>query len=187
MGRRSRHTTQEVLCLLEMNVRWCKKGKSIPEQQQRTFGRCWRIQIQKDLKQVLCQPERPLSKEVATAPKATQQGSSHCSKGHSAKKWPLLQNRHKKPDYSLPLHMETDVTFFGVMSSGLMKHTWNCLAMMAIVMFEGKRGEACQRQNTIPTTVDLNPIPDLNSNLWAEFVKAYKPDSVTPVMSGRMG
>ena len=35
MGPRSRHTAQEgdVFCLLEMNVLWCEKCKSIPEQQ----------------------------------------------------------------------------------------------------------------------------------------------------------
>ena len=49
---RSRHTAQEgdAFCLLEMNVLYCEKCKSIPEQQQRTL---W---------------------------KAAQQGRSHCSK-----------------------------------------------------------------------------------------------------------
>uniref|UniRef100_A0A8C7KD25 Rho GTPase activating protein 12 n=1 Tax=Oncorhynchus kisutch TaxID=8019 RepID=A0A8C7KD25_ONCKI len=39
MGPRNRHTAQEgdAFCLLEMNVLWCKKCKSIPEQQQRTL------------------------------------------------------------------------------------------------------------------------------------------------------
>uniref|UniRef100_A0A4W5Q964 XRCC4 N-terminal domain-containing protein n=1 Tax=Hucho hucho TaxID=62062 RepID=A0A4W5Q964_9TELE len=39
MGPRSRHTAQEgdAFCLLEMNVLWCEKCKSIPEQQQRTL------------------------------------------------------------------------------------------------------------------------------------------------------
>uniref|UniRef100_A0A4W5K580 Uncharacterized protein n=1 Tax=Hucho hucho TaxID=62062 RepID=A0A4W5K580_9TELE len=39
MGPRSRHTAQEgdAFCHLEMNVLWCEKCKSIPEQQQRTL------------------------------------------------------------------------------------------------------------------------------------------------------
>ena len=51
MGPRSRHTTQEgdAFCLLEMNVLWCEKCKSIPEQQQRSLWRCWRKQVQKYL------------------------------------------------------------------------------------------------------------------------------------------
>ncbi|CDQ70316.1 unnamed protein product [Oncorhynchus mykiss] len=46
MGPRSRHTAQEgdTFCLLEMNVLWCEKCKSVPEQQQRTLLRCWRKQ-----------------------------------------------------------------------------------------------------------------------------------------------
>ena len=42
-------------------------------------------------------------------------------KGRSARKKPLLQNRHKKPDYGLQLHMGTKIVLFGEMSSGLMK------------------------------------------------------------------
>ena len=45
----------------------------------------------------------------------------HNLKGRSARKKPLLQNRHKKPDYSLQLHMWTKIVLFGEMSSGLMK------------------------------------------------------------------
>ena len=39
MGPHSRHTAQdgEVFCLLEINVLWCEKCKSIPEHQQRTL------------------------------------------------------------------------------------------------------------------------------------------------------
>ena len=39
MGPHSCHTAQEgdTFCLLEMNVLWCEKCKSIPEQQQRTL------------------------------------------------------------------------------------------------------------------------------------------------------
>jgi hypothetical protein len=42
-------------------------------------------------------------------------------KGRSAGKKPLLQNRHKKPDYSLQLHMGTKIILFEEMSSGLIK------------------------------------------------------------------
>ena len=47
----SHHTAQEgdAFCLREMSVLWCKKCKSIPEQQQRTLWRCWRKQVQKYL------------------------------------------------------------------------------------------------------------------------------------------
>ena len=51
MGPRTCHTAQEgdAFCLLEMNILWCEKCKSIPEQQQRTLWRCWRKQVQKYL------------------------------------------------------------------------------------------------------------------------------------------
>jgi hypothetical protein len=45
----------------------------------------------------------------------------HNLKGRSARKKPLLQNRHNKPDYGLQLHMGTKILFLGEMSSGLMK------------------------------------------------------------------
>ena len=46
----------------------------------------------------------------------------HNLKGCSARKTPLLQNRHiKKPDYGLQLHMGPKIVLFGEMSSGLMK------------------------------------------------------------------
>jgi hypothetical protein len=45
----------------------------------------------------------------------------HNLKGRSARKKPLLQNRQKKPDYGLQLHMGTKIVLFGEMSSGLMK------------------------------------------------------------------
>uniref|UniRef100_A0A8C7CB65 PHD finger protein 2 n=1 Tax=Oncorhynchus kisutch TaxID=8019 RepID=A0A8C7CB65_ONCKI len=51
MGPHSHHTSQEgdTFCLLETNVLWCEKCKSIPEQQQSTLLRCWRKQVQKYL------------------------------------------------------------------------------------------------------------------------------------------
>jgi hypothetical protein len=36
--------------------------------------------------------------------------------------------------------MGTKIVLFGEMSSGLMKQKYNCLAIMTIVMFGGKRG-----------------------------------------------
>jgi hypothetical protein len=37
------------------------------------------------------------------------------------------------------------------MSSDLIKQKYNCLAIMTIVMFGGKRREVCKPKNTIPT------------------------------------
>uniref|UniRef100_A0AAZ3S3B5 Transposase Tc1-like domain-containing protein n=1 Tax=Oncorhynchus tshawytscha TaxID=74940 RepID=A0AAZ3S3B5_ONCTS len=45
----------------------------------------------------------------------------HNLKDRSTRKKPLLQNRHKKPDYGLQLHMGTKIVLFGGMSAGLMK------------------------------------------------------------------
>ena len=67
-------------------------------------------------------------------------------KGRSARRKPLLQNRHKKPDYCLQLHMGTKIVLFGGISSGLMKQKYNCLAIMIIVMFGGKRGMLASRR-----------------------------------------
>ena len=61
----------------------------------------------------------------------------HDLKGRSARKKPLHQNRHKKTDYGLQLHIGTKIVLFGEISSGLRKQKCNCLA---IVMFGGKRG-----------------------------------------------
>jgi hypothetical protein len=65
------HTAREgdAFCLLEMNVLWCEKCKSIPAQQQ--IGTKVSIST---VKRVLYQ---------------------HNLKGHSARKKPLLQNRHQ--------------------------------------------------------------------------------------------
>jgi hypothetical protein len=57
------------------------------------------IYIHSKTSPVLTQPERPLSKEEATAQK----------------------NAIKKPDYSLQLHMGTKSVLSGEMSSGLIK------------------------------------------------------------------
>jgi hypothetical protein len=75
MGPRSRSTAQEgdAFCLLEIHVRKCK---SITEQQ-RTLWKCWRKQVQKYL--------YPQWKWVYR----------HNMKGHSIRKKPLFQNRHK--------------------------------------------------------------------------------------------
>ena len=72
MGPHSRHSAQEgdAFCLLDMNVLWCEKCKSIPEQQQRTLWRCCRKQEQNDL----------YESYIDITWKAPQQGTSHCSK-----------------------------------------------------------------------------------------------------------
>ena len=70
--------------------------------------------------------------------KAAQQGRRHCSK-----------TAIKKPDYGLQLHMGTKIVLFGEMSSGLMKQTYNCLAIMTIVMFGGKRGRLARQRTQI--------------------------------------
>ena len=71
----------------------------------------------------------------------------HNMKGYSARKKPLLLNCHKKkPDDDLQLHMWTKIDVFGEMSSGLMKQKYNCLAIMTIIMFEGKRGRLASRR-----------------------------------------
>ena len=76
MGPRSRHTAQEgdAFCLLEINVHWCEKCKSISEQQQMTLWRCWRKQVQKYLYQ------QQNESYIDVTWKAAQQGRSHHSK-----------------------------------------------------------------------------------------------------------
>jgi hypothetical protein len=47
--------------------------------------------------------------------------------------------------------MWTKIVLFGEKSSGLMKQKYNCLAIMTIVMFGGKRGRlASQRTPSQP-------------------------------------
>ena len=124
MGPRSCHTAQEgdAFCLLEMNVRINPRttAKDLVKMLEETGTK---VSIS-SLKQVLYR---------------------HNLKGRSARKKPLLQNRHKKTDYSLQLHMGTKIVHFGEMSSGLMKQKYNYLAIMTIVMFGGKRGRLASR------------------------------------------
>ena len=63
----------------------------------------------------------------------------HNLKGRSARRH-CSKTAIKKPDYSWHLHMGTTIVLFGEMYSGLMKQKQNCLAIMTIVMFGGKRG-----------------------------------------------
>ena len=67
MGPHSRHTAQEgdAFCLLEMNVLWCEKYKSIPEQQKKDPVKI----LEETITKVSISTEKPLSKEEATAPK----------------------------------------------------------------------------------------------------------------------
>jgi hypothetical protein len=123
--------------------------------------------------------------------------------------------------------MGTKIVLFGEMSSGLMKQKWNCLAIMTIVMFGGKKGNACKLKNTIPTVKHTggsimswecfaaggtgalhkidgitrmeNYVDILKQHLktsvsklkaWLQMgvsKEVYKPDSVTPALSGGMG
>ncbi|CDQ69950.1 unnamed protein product [Oncorhynchus mykiss] len=70
----------------------------------------------------------------------------HNLKGRSARKMSLLQNRHKKARLRFATaHGDKDHTF-GEMSSGLMKQKYNCLAIMTIVTFGGKRGRLASRR-----------------------------------------
>jgi hypothetical protein len=69
----------------------------------------------------------------------------HNLKGRSARKKPHSKTAIKKPDYCLQLHMGTKIILFGEISSGLMKQKYNCLAIMTIVMFGGKRGRLASR------------------------------------------
>ncbi|KAJ8353442.1 hypothetical protein SKAU_G00210090 [Synaphobranchus kaupii] len=126
MGPRSRNTAQEgdSFCLLEMNVLWCEKCKSIPA---------------KDLVKMLEGTGTKVS--IYTVKRVLYR---HNLKGCSIRKKPLLQNRHKKPYYSLQLHMGTKILLFGEMSSGLMKQKCNCLAIMTII-FGGKRVRLASR------------------------------------------
>ena len=97
MGSRSSHTTQEgedAFCLLEMNVLWCEMCKSITTAKDRVKmleETGTKVSIFTVKRVLYRQPERPLSKEEATAPKQP---------------W-------KKPDYGLQLHMGTKIILFG--------------------------------------------------------------------------
>uniref|UniRef100_A0AAZ3SQG5 Transposase n=1 Tax=Oncorhynchus tshawytscha TaxID=74940 RepID=A0AAZ3SQG5_ONCTS len=75
----------------------------------------------------------------------------HNLKGCSARKKPLLQNHHKKPDYGLQLHMGTKIILLGVMSSGLMKQKIELFGHNDHCYVWRKKGEACKLKNTIPT------------------------------------
>ena len=137
------HIAQEgdALCLLEMNVLWCEKCKSIPEQQQRTLWRYWRKQVQNDL-------------------------YPHNLKGRSARKKPLLQNRHKKARIQFATaHGDKDRTFWrNVIWSDETKielfghhdhrYVWR------------KKGEAWKPKNTIPTVKHVGG----SIMLWGSFV-----------------
>ena len=97
MGPRSRHTAQEgdAFCLLELNILWCEKCKSIPEQQQRTL---WRLK------------ETGTKVSISTVKRVLYR---HNLKGRSARKKPLIQNRHKKARLRFSTaHEDIDHTFW---------------------------------------------------------------------------
>ena len=98
MGPRSRHTAQEGdhFCLLEMNVVWCEKCKSVPEQQQ------------KDLMKMLEETGTKVS--ISTVKRVLYW---HNLKGRSARKKPLLQNHHKNARLRFATaHEDKDHTFW---------------------------------------------------------------------------
>ena len=102
------HTAQEgdSFCLLEMNVLWCEKCKSIPE-------------TAKDLVKMLEETGTKVS--IYTVKRVLYQ---HNLKGRSARKKPLLQNRHKKARLWFAMFCHCTwykMVHFGEMSSGLMK------------------------------------------------------------------
>ena len=125
MGPSSRHTAQEgdAFCLLEINILWCEKCKSTPEQQ------------------MLEETGPKLS--TSTVKRALYR---HNLKGHSARKKPLLQNRHKKARRRFATaHGDKDHTFWrNVLWSELFGHNDHRY-------FWRKKGEACKPKNTIPT------------------------------------
>ena len=134
MGPRSHHTAQEgdAVGLLEMTVLWCEKYKSIPEQQQ-------------SLVKMLEETGTKVS--ISTVKRVLLQ---HNLKDRSARKKPLLQNRHKKPDYGLQLHT-------GQRSYFLEKCPlvwWNKIELFDHNVHHyvwRKKGQACKPKNTIPT------------------------------------
>jgi hypothetical protein len=70
----------------------------------------------------------------------------HNLKGCSARKKPLLQNRKKRQTTVCNCTWGQRSSFLREMSSGLMKQKYNCLAIMTIIMFGGKRGMLASRR-----------------------------------------
>ena len=107
-----------------MNVLWCEMCISTPEQKQKTLWRCW--------PRLVRECHHPQWNEYCTDMgwKVTQRGGSHYSKSN-----------RKKPDYSLEMHTGTKILIFRDMSCGLMKLKLNCLAIMTIVTFRGRRAK----------------------------------------------
>ena len=135
MGPRSHHTAQggDTFCLLEMNVLWCEKCKSIPEQQQRTL---------------MMLEETGTNVSISTVKPVLYR---HNLKGRSARKKPLLQNRHNKPRLQYATAQgdkyhtfwrnvlwcdESKMELFGHNDH---RYVWR------------EKGEACKPKNTIPT------------------------------------
>ena len=135
MGPRSRHNAKEgnSFCLLEMNVLWCEKCKSIPEQQQRSLWIYWRKQVQKYLNPQLNESY------IDITWKAAHQGRSHCSKTAIKKTdygWKCTRGQRSYFLEKCPL-----VWWNKNGHNGLKDHryVWR------------KKGEACKPKNNIPT------------------------------------
>jgi hypothetical protein len=113
MGPRSRHSAQEgdMFRLLEMNLLWCKKCKSIQEQQQRTLWRSWRKRVQKYL-----YPQYNES-YINITWKAAQQGRSHYSKTTTKKARLWFATAHGDKDRTFWRNVfwsdETKIELFG--------------------------------------------------------------------------
>jgi hypothetical protein len=73
----------------------------------------------------------------------------HNLKGRSARKNTLLQILHKKDGPRFATAHGDSIVLFGQMSSDLMKQTYNCLAIMTIVMFGGKRQADSMQYSTL--------------------------------------
>ena len=100
----SHHTTQE--------------GDALSPRDERTLVRKVQIIPRTTAKDLVKMLEETGTKVSISTVKQILNG--HNLKGRSARKKPLLQNRHKKkPDYGL--HMRSKIVLFGEMSSGLMK------------------------------------------------------------------
>ena len=126
MGPSNCHTAQEgyAFCLLEINLLWCEKCKSVPEQQ-RTLWTCWRKPVQ--------------SIYIHITWKAAQQGRSHCSRTAIKKARLRFKTAHGDKDRTFWRTVlwsdETKLELFGHNDH---LYVWR------------EKGDACKPKNTIP-------------------------------------
>ena len=129
MGPRSCHTAQEgdSFCLLEMNVL------------------VWKVQINprtaaKDLVKMLEETDTKVS--ISTVKRVLYR---HNLKGRSASKKPLLQH-HKKSQTTVCNYTWGQRSYFLEKCPLVWWNKHNCLAIMIIVMFGGKRGRLASQR-----------------------------------------